>query len=180
MSFKSRLFACKVAAGQRIASLGLTTPEGDDLNLVVLKLPKDKLPGAAEFPANNLLSGTPTFPMVQVTHSIFGENISQGFGNSARVDITYPVQINIMAVDNVDLIANEDYYDWWREQILVSFAGQWLTGVDQIWYTTLSPYVPIDPTVFFEKDLFHSALVLEFHEHRQVNTIYPDPAPIPG
>jgi hypothetical protein len=177
--FKSRTFACAHYAGQRIHELGLTKPNGDDLSIIILKLPKERLPDESELPAENLIAGTTDFPMVQLSRTSAPMDFYSTSGTQHRVAVRYNVLVSIMAIDNRDLTGNDDTYSWWWEQIALAFSGDiCLPGVPQIWKSLVQPNLPIDPTAFFEKGMFHSGMILEFYERRQTNAVADDPIAI--
>lgn len=176
-TYESRYFQIKVAVAERIESLGLQAPNGDALNIVIMKLATDRLPPESQLDADFVI-GEVAFPMVQVSQ-VNAETITQNDGTDTRIAIGYPVQVTIVAQDNQDLFTNDDLYSSWREALITAFAGQPLPGVDQIWYTSIEPMSMVNTDAFFNKDTYTSAMVFRFHERRQVNSVVPDPIAIP-
>jgi hypothetical protein len=144
-----------------------------------MKIATDRIPDTALFDSDHII-GTATYPMVQITQ-VSGETITQTRGSDKRYSIGWPVQVTIVADDDLNVLDNDDLYSYWRQMIIDSFVSQSLAGVGTIdsqpliWYTTVEPQAMVNTDAFISKDKFISAVVFRFHERRQTNTVAADP-----
>jgi hypothetical protein len=180
----SRYMNIKQGVMNRIDSLSLKF-NNIKVNLLIFKLPvgPERFPGNSEIPGEqkkvySLQSdGRPKLPVIEITQ-VASEAIQQNAGTDTRYGITWPVQVTIVAKDDLNLIANDDTYLYWRERLFDSFVSQPLPGVSAVWYTVLDPLMMVNTDAFLSKDLFISAMVLRFLERRQSNPVVPDPIPL--
>jgi hypothetical protein len=143
------LYRCLLATQARIQGLALAGLPGT--NILVRKIAGDR----------DLGSGPQPLPAVQIG-PVTNEQMNAAEATNLRDTIVYPVLVAILAADNQDLVANFAQYLGWRQAIARAFRNQSLVGVDEVYQCEIRPGEIISPDAFFRKNLFCSALVLNF------------------
>ena len=99
-------------------------------------------------------------PQVAIVPSEKPEIIADaGFEN--QVDVTYEVQVVIIAANNHDFATNLPTYLLWREQVRRAFQPQKLLGISTIWSVDLDMEPPLDREML-NKQYAYSGMGIKF------------------
>lgn len=140
-----------ILSSVQTAILGLSLTGVSTSNVVIMSVPINR-------PAD-----LPQTPYPAILIAPFGaEDLSPSGGTNLHDDITYPILVAILAKNEQAQAYNRARYLLWREDIRKKFHNHRLTGASTVYTGMVTPQNMIDPTGWFEKNLFVSALLCKF------------------